>query len=146
MKLELVSVTKEATFDCAHMLSGYNGKCKNLHGHTYKIAVTVTSVTEPSTHMVVDFNGLKAAIDTIVMEQFDHAIVFSMADLQTEAECALQTWASNYGMHYVVLPCRSTCEDMSVYFAKKFRYMYPNAARIKIKLWETPTSSAEAEA
>ena len=74
-----MKVTKEVTFDSAHMLSNYQGRCANLHGHTYKLQVTVEGPIAPEGNeegMVTDFNNLKRVIDSVT-ECFDHAIIFS---------------------------------------------------------------------
>ena len=84
----VITATKEVVFDCAHMLSGHEGLCKNLHGHTYKVQVTVGQVTSggrdrlipsgPSASMVIDFKHLKEALNEVIVEPFDHAFVFDM--------------------------------------------------------------------
>ena len=68
-----------ATFDSAHFLSGYNGKCANIHGHTWKTEVSVSAETLEETGekrgMVIDFSDLKAAVRSLA-KRFDHTLIF----------------------------------------------------------------------
>lgn len=141
-----MKVTKEVTFDSAHMLSNYSGKCHNLHGHTYKLQVTVEGpvVTEGNEEgMVTDFNNLKRVIDSVT-ERFDHAIIFSDDRLRGEAENALLEWARTYDMNYIILPdAKSTSEYIALYIKAQIESAYSPIKRISVKVWETPTSFAE---
>lgn len=71
-----ISICKSFTFDAAHYLPHHDGKCKNLHGHTYKLEVAVSSnslVTGgSSTGMVMDFGDLKIIVKRVVLDQLDH--------------------------------------------------------------------------
>lgn len=140
-----MKVTKEVTFDSAHMLSNYSGKCQNLHGHTYKLQVTVEgpiAAEGNEEHMVTDFNNLKRVIDSVT-ECFDHAIIFSDDHLRGEAENALLEWAKTYDMNYIILPdAKSTSEHIASYIKAQIEVAYPTK-RISVKVWETPTSFAE---
>ena len=77
-------ISKDIKFDCAHMLSNYEGKCANLHGHTYHGTVTLEGDVNPETSMVLDYNTIKQVVD-----RFDHAIVFSDLKERGDAEKAL---------------------------------------------------------
>lgn len=140
-----MKVTKEVTFDSAHMLSNYSGKCQNLHGHTYKLQVTVEGPIAAEGNeecMVVDFNNLKRVINSIT-EYFDHAIIFSDTVYRGEAENALLEWAETYGMNYIILPdAKSTSEYIASYIAACIESAYPTK-KISVKVWETPTSFTE---
>lgn len=140
-----MKVTKEVTFDSAHMLSNYSGKCRNLHGHTYKLQVTVEGPTAAEGNeegMVTDFNNLKRVIDSVI-ECFDHAIIFSDDLLRGEAENALLEWAQTYDMSYIILTdAKSTSECIALYIKAQIESAYPTK-RISVKVWETPTSFAE---
>lgn len=140
-----MKVTKEVTFDSAHMLSNYEGKCANLHGHTYKLQVSVEAPLQSKGNeecMVVDFNNLKNALNTVT-RVFDHAIIFSASEYRGEAENALLGWAEAYGMKYIILPdAKSTSEYIASYIKDQIESVYP-AKRISVRVWETPTSFAE---
>lgn len=143
-----MKVTKEVTFDSAHMLSNYQGKCENLHGHTYKLQVSVDAPLHSEGNeecMVMDFNNLKNAIDAVTVT-FDHAIIFSDTTYRGEAENALLNWADKYGMNYVVIQAgKSTSECIATEIkARLSRYLFDvSMPNITVCVWETPTSFAE---
>ena len=134
-------ISKDIKFDCAHMLSNYEGKCANLHGHTYHGTVTLTGDVDPETSMLLDYNRIKEIVDI-----FDHAIIFSSPDMQNEAESKLCKWAMDYGMKYAILPTgKSTVERIARYLASTFIQQL-GVTRVHINLSETDGSWATAEA
>lgn len=148
----MVKVTKETTFDCAHMLSGHKGKCQNLHGHTYKVQVEITGepikrADDSSKGMVIDFSDLKEIIKVAVTDPFDHAIIFSDEYHRGAAEQALYDWAMRYGMHLFVMPGRTTSEMMATYFRMQVCLLLGQKGldyhAVHVRVWETPTSFAE---
>ena len=81
-----IRITKQFTFETGHALYGYDGKCKNVHGHSYKLSVTV--IGEPITDMgnaklgmVIDFGDLKKIVNREIVNVFDHATVFNTCRL-----------------------------------------------------------------
>ena len=75
-----IRITKEFVFDMAHALSNYDGKCKNIHGHTYKLFVTLIGIpcedcSSPKNGMVLDFGDLKNIVKIPIVDVFDHALV-----------------------------------------------------------------------
>lgn len=142
-----MKVTKEITFDVAHMLSYYEGKCANLHGHTYRLQVTLEGNVGDVSHMVLDFNILKEVLNESVMDVFDHAVVFSDFKLRNEAENELYAWAETYEKKYAVIPNgKTTCEDMAPYIKQLISENLLSkqiTAFVSVRLWETPTSFAE---
>lgn len=144
-----MKVTKEVTFDSAHMLSNYKGKCENLHGHTYRLQVTVDQPLQAEGNeecMVMDFNTLKKAVD-FATEAFDHAIIFSDAGYRSEAENALIDWADKYGMNYTIISAgKSTSECIATEIKARIACALPivEMGCITVCIWETPTSFAEA--
>ena len=144
-----MKVTKEVTFDSAHMLSNYKGKCKNLHGHTYRLQVTVDQPLQAEGNeecMVMDFNTLKKAVD-FVTEAFDHAIIFSDAGYRSEAENALIDWADKYKMNYIIISAgKSTSECIATEIKARIACALPivEMGCITVRIWETPASFAEA--
>ena len=134
-----MTISKDIKFDCAHMLSGYEGKCANLHGHTYHGTVTLEGKVNGN-GMVLDYNKIKQIVD-----EFDHAIVFSAQNIRNEAENKLHEWAVNHDMKYVVLHTgKSTAERIAEYLAVSF--LLPGVESVYIRLSETDGSWAEAEA
>lgn len=147
-----ISVTKEVTFDCAHMLSGHDSLCKNLHGHTYKVQITVsgTPIAEGSSQgMVIDFKHLKRAIQEVIVTNFDHATIFSAPGFRNEAEEELLGWAQKYNMRHYIMPTRTTAENMAGYFETSITsYLVGylglnNISYVSARVYETPTSFAE---
>lgn len=152
-------VTKEVTFDAAHMLSKYNGPCCNLHGHTYKLQVSFEredgEIVRTEGHqyrgMVMDFRELNTTINSVI-KIYDHAIIFGGEDARSATEEALLDWAIKYSMNFVVMESgRSTCENILWDILNRMEQalrqqqgLYGNKhAIISGKLWETPTSFCE---
>lgn len=147
----VTSVTKEVTFDCAHMLSGHQALCKNLHGHTYKVQVTVTGTqisAGSSAKMVIDFKHLKRAITEVITNKFDHAVIFSSKEFRNEAEEELFAWAVKHDLRMFEMPTRTTAESMANYFQSEIFSLFEsieldNVHEVHVKVYETPTSYAE---
>lgn len=131
-------ISKDIKFDCAHMLSNYEGKCANLHGHTYHGIITIEGDMNISTGMLLDYNEIKKVVD-----KYDHAIIFSSVDFREEAEEDLLGWAQKNNMRYIVLPFgKSTAEVLALTIAEEFdRY-----GKVTVRLSETDGSWAEAHA
>lgn len=143
-----MKVTKEITFDTAHLLSFYDGKCANLHGHTYKLQVTLEGETNNGTCMLLDFNVLKEVLQEAVMNRFDHAVAFSDAMYRNNAEDELCAWAERNGMNFVVIPNgKTTCEAMAPFIRDcvldSLQSRGISVTCVSVRLWETPTSFAE---
>lgn len=68
-------VAKRVSFDAAHFLPNYEGKCHNLHGHTWKVEIAVEGPVDNQTDMVVDFAWLKEALQAEVIDKFDHTLL-----------------------------------------------------------------------
>ena len=80
--MSTIRITKGFSFEAGHALHGYDGKCKNLHGHSYKLSVTVigtpiTDITNPKFGMVIDFTDLKRIVKEEIVNKFDHATIFN---------------------------------------------------------------------
>ena len=139
-----MKITKEIIFDSAHMLSNYDGKCNNLHGHTYKLQIEVEGYVNPKTCMLIDFNELKEIINNNIMQKFDHALIFSAVGYREEAEAELYEWAKKYNKKfYVMSEGKSTCEFMAPEI-KNILQTTLIGFNVKVKLWETSTSFVEA--
>ena len=77
-----IRVTKEFHFEAAHALFNYNGKCKNMHGHSYKLLITtkgtpISIADNPKLGMVIDFVDLKSIINDIIIQKFDHSVILN---------------------------------------------------------------------
>lgn len=138
---QIVRVTKSFTFEMAHALTGYDGDCRNIHGHSYKLYVTLRGMPRqerghPKDGMVMDFGELKETVQKNVLDVFDHALALN--------EHA--TAASDLGRHFekiVLLPFQPTCENLVLYIVEKVMNELPqNVELYQVKLFETATSSA----
>lgn len=129
-------ISKDIKFDCAHMLSQYEGKCSNLHGHTYHGTVSIDGTVSTKDCMIVDYNVIKQVVD-----KYDHAIIFSSPEYRNDAETELYEWACRNKMRYVELPFgKSTAETMAAIIAEEFS----NYGKVTVRLSETDGSWAEA--
>ncbi len=141
------TATKIFTFDCAHMLSEHNGQCANLHGHTYKLEVTVTREVFPtqgsSAWMIMDFADLKKVVDGYILQLFDHSFVYAVGAIGTEGLIAKTL--EKAGLKTVAVPYRTTCENMANFIYNQLEEPLKRRAvqLISVKLWETPTGFAE---
>lgn len=144
-----LTVVKTFQFDCAHMLSGHEGLCKNLHGHTYKLEVEVTHFGSgdtfpqgPSAGMVVDFKDLKEQVNRAIVSKFDHAFVYWKEAEGPEAELA--ELVNRLGMKTVSVPYRPTAENMAKSFFGKLKNVFQDSSYsiVRVTVWETPTSYA----
>ncbi len=120
----MLTVTKIFKFEAAHWLPFYDGACHNLHGHSYKLEVTVTgkineNVENPQCGMIIDFSVLKGIVEEKIIRRFDHS--------------NLNDFFSN-----------PTAENMVEYFAESINLALPtNIVLVSVKLWETDSSYAE---
>jgi 6-pyruvoyltetrahydropterin/6-carboxytetrahydropterin synthase len=136
-----VRVTKEFSFDMAHALKDYKGKCENIHGHTYHLAVTVLGevLTEatPRLGMVLDFGDLKKIVKEHVLDVFDHVLVLNETDARKDQVSALDT-------KLILTPYQPTAENLLVELVGRIKNNLPAGVQLfSLKLRETATSYAE---
>lgn len=140
-----VRITKEFTFETGHALYGYDGKCRNVHGHSYKLAVTVigTPIDELGNvkhGMVIDFGDLKKIIKEEIVDPFDHATVFNKNTPHVELAKEL----SDRGHDVILVDYQPTSEMMIIDFADKIQKRLPATIALHhLRLRETETSYAE---
>ena len=140
-----IRITKQFSFETGHALYGYDGKCKNVHGHSYKLSVTV--IGEPISDasnvkygMVIDFSDLKKIVKEEIVDQFDHATVFNKNTPHVELANELK----NRGHHVILVDYQPTSENMVVDFAQKIKNRLPQSIELhSLKLQETESSFAE---
>jgi len=82
------SITKKFEFEAAHILPNHPGKCMNLHGHSYKLEVTISTKELDSQGMVMDFGDLKEIVNSHIIEIFDHSYLNDSFDNPTAEEMA----------------------------------------------------------
>ncbi len=139
-----IRLTKEFRFEMAHALPNYNGLCRNIHGHSYILFVTVVgepvaNKAHPNSGMVMDFGDLKKIVDQEITNQLDHALVISEDTPNIE-----ELKKSKISNRLVLVSYPPTCENMLVDFAKKIQLRLPKEIKLhSLKLNETATSFAE---
>ena len=144
-KMNNIRITKQFSFETAHALHGYDGKCKNLHGHSYKLFVTIigqtiTDVNNPKCGMVMDFSDLKKIVNQEVVNVFDHATILNQNTPHRELATVLQ----DLDHHIILVDYQPTTENMVVDFAKKITQRLPETVKLfSLKLQETESSFAE---
>lgn len=140
-----IRITKEFSFETGHALYGYDGKCRNVHGHSYKLAVTVIGKPISDTNnvkfgMVIDFGDLKKIVKEEIVDVFDHATVFNKNTPHVELAKELE----NRGHNVLLVNYQPTSEMMVIDFAKKIKNRLPKYIKLhSLKLRETETSFAE---
>lgn len=140
-----IRITKEFSFETGHALYGYDGKCKNVHGHSYKLSVTVIGVpitdrTNVKFGMVIDFSDLKKIVKEEIVDHFDHATVFN----ETTPHIELANELKNRGHHVILVDYQPTSENMVIDFAEKIKNRLPAPIQLhSLKLQETDSSFAE---
>jgi len=140
-----IRITKQFSFETGHALYGYDGKCKNVHGHSYKLLVTVigTPITDKNNvkyGMVIDFSDLKKIIKEEIVERFDHATVFNRNTPHIELAKELE----ERGHHVILVDYQPTSENMVIDFIEKIRVRLPqNISLFSLRLQETDSSFAE---
>ena len=90
-------LTKDFTFDAAHNLVNYHGKCERLHGHTYKLRVVVEG-TPDSEGMIIDFIELKAIVNEHVLSRLDHSYINDIIPQPSAENIALWVWNELEGL------------------------------------------------
>ena len=143
--MSTIRITKQFSFETGHALYGYDGKCRNVHGHSYKLNVTVIgSPISDNTHvkygMVIDFTDLKKIVKEEIVDVFDHATVFN----QNTPHVELAKELADRGHHVILVDYQPTSEMMIIDFASKIKKRLPkNIELFSLKLQETETSFAE---
>ena len=140
-----IRITKQFNFETGHALYGYDGKCRNVHGHSYKLSVTVignpiTDTSHVKLGMVIDFSDLKKIVKEEIVNQFDHATVFNKNTPHLELAKEL----TQRGHNVILADYQPTSENMVLDFAVKIKARLPENIKLhSLKLQETDTSFAE---
>ena len=138
----MIRITKEFKLEMAHALHGYDGLCKNIHGHSYKLWVTVKGeVRNENGHvkdgMVIDFEGLKEIVKPAIIDKYDHSLVLNANS--PHASIDLSAFEKVF-----YLPYQPTSENLVMDFATTIQSKMPKRVTLcKVVLSETATSFAE---
>lgn len=132
----------EQSFDSAHFLKGYQGKCHNLHGHRWRVVAEISGETlscETQTRsMLVDFGDLKKALKTLC-DELDHSLIYQIGSLRPATLAALR----EEEFRLIEVPFRPTAEEFSRYFYQKLAGLgYPVH---RVEVYETPNNCAAYE-
>ena len=142
--METIRITKEFHFEMAHALKDYDGACRNIHGHSYRLLVTlrgqpITDSRSPKYGMVLDFQELKSIVKKPVVDMFDHSLILNAA--------VGEKMVSKLGEHYAkvyVFDFQPTCENLCIYIAGIIKEKLPPGIQLySLKLYETASSYAE---
>lgn len=135
----MYTLQTSACFDSAHFLKGYEGKCSNIHGHRWRVEVTVASedvaIEGQERGMVVDFKLLKETL-TELTEELDHSLVIEDGSLRENTRAALL----EEGFRIVELPFRPTAENLAAYFYHEIENKGYQV--VLVKVYETPNNCA----
>ena len=140
--MAVIRLTKEFSFEAAHALEGYDGKCRHIHGHSYRLFVTVAGTPvadehDPKAGMTLDFGVLKGIVHSEIVDRFDHAFIVQRGDSRAAA------LGDRFG-NIIETDYRPTCENMLVEFAERLRRKLPQGVALhSLRLHETATSYAE---
>ena len=134
----MITVTKTVKFDAAHVLTNHQGLCKNLHGHTYRVDVSVAQAAGDTSDMVIDFKELKGLATEVICDRFDHAFIYNT---ESKGEREIAAVVEKNGMRTVAIPFRSTAENLAKMFFGELKPRLPGLCAVKV--WETADSCAE---
>lgn len=149
-----IKITKEFTWCMAHMLANHAGKCRNIHGHTYKMQVEITKkeggvVRAPgqTDHgMVLEFNDLKTIVNECIIDRLDHAFLY-WTESTDPMEHEIAEILKKYDRKMVEINYRPTAEEMAINFRDQLnKEIEKHAVQVSsLIVWESPTSFAKVE-
>lgn len=143
--MSIIRITKHFDFETAHALYGYDGKCKNIHGHSYQLFVTVigtpiNDLNHVKNGMVLDFGDLKHIVKSEIVDVFDHATVLNEKSPHKE----LAEKIKGHSPKVILVDYQPTSENMLIDFAGRIQKKLPNSVTLhSLKLYETQNSYAE---
>lgn len=142
---KMIRITKEFKFEAGHALFGHDGLCKNIHGHSYKLSVTLFGrpISDPN-HikygMVMDFGDLKKIVKETIVDPFDHATILNIDSPHKELAYVME----DKGLKVVRVQYQPTSEMMVIDFARKIKERLPKHLSLHhLILRETETCYAE---
>ncbi len=143
--METIRVTKEFSFEMAHTLTGYDGLCREIHGHSYRLLVTVsgspsTDARDPKCGMVMDFGILKQIVNEKIIHRYDHSLMIR----NTEANGELIETLRKHFLKVESVEWQPTCENIIRHFVNLIGSALPEGVTLQtLRLHETATSYAE---
>ncbi len=138
----MIQLTKIFQFEMAHAIHGYPGACKNIHGHSYELHVTVSAVNDnknyiPAPGFVMDFKEIKRLVYNSIIAGLDHKVILSSKFL-------LDNPAYTSQENLVQWEAEPTAENMLIFIKQKLTNQLPAEVKlVQLKLYETKDSYAE---
>ena len=138
----MISITKIFHFEMAHALNGYNSACRNIHGHSYELHVTIASTDAedrylPPPGFIIDFKELKQIVNRTIMDKFDHKLVLSKAYLSKIPAIRQQE-------NLEILQTEPSVENLLLYSKEAIAEILPPGTYLRVlRLYETKDSYAE---
>ena len=139
----MLTLTKIFHFEMAHAIHGYSGSCKNIHGHSYELHVTVSSATNeadfiPAPGFLIDFKEIKKLVTELVINRLDHQLVLS----QDYVKINKKSYSSSENL--ISFDAEPTAENLLIYIRNLLKKKLPENVRLThLKLFETKDSYAE---
>ena len=139
-----IRLTKEFRFEAAHALRGYDGPCKSIHGHSYKLTVTVSGTPlrdkeSPKSGMVMDFGDLKEIIKKNIIDQLDHSLILNKDYPVEDVQKIKDVFCNIVWVDY-----QPTSENMLIDFSNRIIPLLPTGVSLySLQLRETANSFAE---
>lgn len=143
--MAIIRLTKEFSFEAAHSLEGYDGACREIHGHSYRLFVTVkgepsTDEYDPKQGMVMDFGLLKRIVNEQIISQLDHSFIVR----RSEQGFQLRDMLGEHYHNIVMVDYQPTCENLLSDFAERLLESLPDEVELySLRLHETSSSYAE---
>ena len=142
--MSIIKITKQFSFEMAHALRNYDGLCRNIHGHSYKMDITLAGQplldeTSPKNGMVMDFGDLKKLVNEEIISLLDHSLV-----LNNKTDEKLIGMLKQNFEKIVVVDFQPTTENLLNFIADKLKAKLPKRVSLTcVRLRETDTSYAE---
>jgi 6-pyruvoyltetrahydropterin/6-carboxytetrahydropterin synthase len=141
-------ISKEYSFDAAHILPSHKGKCRNLHGHTYQVRVDIDGPINSETGMVIDFGDVSGVVKPII-QSFDHSFIAGIIrkDNQWTSVDVLLDLCIDEGwkVKRIDYP-HTTAENIALTLQTeiiKGLMTCSNGMSVRVVVWETPSSFAQ---
>lgn len=133
----MLSITKLFSFEAAHRISNYQGACSQVHGHSYKLQITISAEMPGENDMVLDFKILKELVQSHILALLDHSLM-----LKDNAEN--RQFFINYPGKIYWMDSEPTAERMLLDISRKLEPVLPGHVNLEeIVMFETETSFAK---
>ncbi len=141
----VVRLTREFSFEMAHTLDGYDGACSQIHGHSYRLFVTVRGVplddtSSPKDGMLMDFGMLKGLVQKTIVDRYDHTMLLRSTGRGGQVAGLL----AGHFERIEQVEWQPTCEKLVQHFAELIAGQLPSGVELfSLRLHETANSFAE---